>query len=119
MVAKKTSGGKKRSLSTADKYYVEQNRHLTTEQLAIDIGCTDRQIQKLVATLPPVEEPTSNTPATAEIKGRTMTHDSFGRNEKYGVVLMTPGAAQQSDDGAKQARKNAKKSYSSFTQKIR
>lgn len=83
---------KKGPLSKAEKFYIENNRDLSTVELCADLGRAKATIERFVSRLP---KPKPKEEAKVENK-ETMLFKQFARNDK-GSTVMTPNAAEMGD----------------------
>lgn len=86
---------KKGPLSNNDKNFIQGNMDLNIEDLASRLERTEKVVKQYVeelaeASSPPVQE--------------TLSMQQFGRNKKYGVVVMTENASTMGDESRKKPK---------------
>lgn len=77
---------RKGPLSNKDKEFIADNLNLTAAELAGKLERSEKSVESYMASIPP------------ENKGDTHTMEMYGRNKKYGVVVMTENASMFSDE---------------------
>jgi hypothetical protein len=86
---------KKGPLSNKDKEFIEDNLNLSVSKLAEKLERSENSIEQYCSFLK------SETPK--EIKD-THTMSMYGRNKKYGVVIMTENASMQADESKSKSK---------------
>lgn len=79
---------RKGPLSTEDKKFIEDNLNLSVSELSEKLDRSERSISQFCSSI-----------ATEKDKPETHTMQTFGRNKKYGVVVMTETTSMLSDEG--------------------
>ena len=95
----------KRKLNKVDLCYIEHNAgKLTVEQLAKDLGATQKAIIDALENLPVPAAPTPPTlpdiPAEKTVTGAAAPAAIPQTNQERGVTVMTPAASQYADEVA-------------------
>lgn len=85
---------KKGPLSKAEKFYIENNRHLAVSNMCTDLDRSKTTVQKFLKTLPSITL-TDKEEVTTEIKD-SAGMQQFARNGK-GSTVMTENASQLGD----------------------
>jgi len=76
---------RKGPLSNKDKQFISENLHMSLSQLATELDRSEKSVEQYKSEL------NKETP-------ETLTMQQFGRNKKYGVVVMTENASTLSDE---------------------
>ena len=90
---------RKGPLSSNDKRFIEDNMNLSTSELAKKLDRSEASVSKFYDSIEATEEATKEAP-----KPETQTMQTFGRNKKYGVVVMTENASMLSDENRNKAK---------------
>ena len=84
---------KKGPLSKAEKFYIENHRNLTIQELCKDLDRAQTTVDKFIKTLS-----TQKLAPTLSNKKETALSKQFARNKKGGSVVMTPNASIMADE---------------------
>lgn len=80
---------RKGPLSNQDKQFIEDNLNLSVSKLAEKLDRSEKSIEQYYTAL--------NSETIPEVKD-THTMSMYGRNKKYGVVIMTENASMNADE---------------------
>lgn len=110
---------KRTKITDIEKHYILTNpENLNDKDLANKVGCQLKVVQNLRT--PATEKPVVVEPKKEETAEKTVANNTtqvydgptagklMGRNEKYGVVIMSPAASELADEAAKINREKNK-----------